>query len=165
MVLHGHPKTPKNTSFFGVTQPPGVAQPYILGDTTRPRHVTCVLVWSKSDRRRLRKTLHKQTDKQTDTTKIMVTWPWTKNAQFTNLTINEFHQVMSSAVGWWSRTVKPVSHSFTGQSQCSEFSSALWHCWLHFAWGVAEAKRILVTAICVSVCSSPHSHTTARNRM
>jgi len=34
-----------------------------------------MLVWSKSDQRRLRKTLHKQTDKQTDTTKIMVTWP------------------------------------------------------------------------------------------
>jgi len=24
---------------------------------------------------------NKQTDKQTDTTKIMVTWPWTKNKQ------------------------------------------------------------------------------------
>jgi len=48
--------------------------PYILGDTTRPRHITCVLLWSKSDQRRLRKTLHKQTDRQTDrqtdTTKI-----------------------------------------------------------------------------------------------
>jgi len=37
------PKTPKNTSFLGVTQPPG-AQPHILGDTTRPRHITYVLV-------------------------------------------------------------------------------------------------------------------------
>jgi len=37
--------------------------PYILGDTTRPGHVTCVLVWSKSDQRRLRKTLHKQTNR------------------------------------------------------------------------------------------------------
>jgi len=27
MVVHGRPKTPKNTSFLGVTQPPGVAQP------------------------------------------------------------------------------------------------------------------------------------------
>jgi len=27
MVVHGRPKTPKNRSFFGVTQPPGVAQP------------------------------------------------------------------------------------------------------------------------------------------
>jgi len=27
MVVHGRPKTPKNTSFFGVTQPPGVVQP------------------------------------------------------------------------------------------------------------------------------------------
>jgi len=38
-------QTRKNTSFVGVTQPPGVAQPlYILGDTTRPRHITYVLV-------------------------------------------------------------------------------------------------------------------------
>jgi len=30
MVVHGHPKTPqntRNTSFLGVTQPPGVVQP------------------------------------------------------------------------------------------------------------------------------------------
>ena len=69
------PKTPKNTSFLGSPSP------YILGDTTRPRHITYVLVWSKSDQRRLRKTLHKQTNRQTDkpteTTKIMVTWLWT----------------------------------------------------------------------------------------
>ena len=79
------PQTPK-IQFLGVTQPPGDAQPlYSLGDTTRPRHITHVLVWSKSDQRRLRKTLHKQTNKQTDrqtdkptdTTKIMVTWTWT----------------------------------------------------------------------------------------
>jgi len=40
--------------------------PYILGDTTRSRHIAYVLVWSKSDQRRLRKTLHKQTNKQTN---------------------------------------------------------------------------------------------------
>jgi len=44
----------------------------------------CPIVWSKSDQRRLRKTLHKrtnrQTNRQTDTTKIMVTWPWTINS-------------------------------------------------------------------------------------
>ena len=87
MVVHGHPKTPKNTSFFGSPSPQGSHSPYILGDTTRPGHVTCVLVWCKSDRRRLRKTLHKQTDrqtnKQTDTTKIMVTWPWTNKGKYT----------------------------------------------------------------------------------
>jgi len=44
----------------------GSPSPYILGDTTRPGHVTCVLVWSKSDPRRLRKTLRKQTNRQTD---------------------------------------------------------------------------------------------------
>ena len=60
------PKTHKNTSFLGVTQPQGSHSPYILGDTTRPRHITYVLVWSKSDERRLRKTLHKQTNKQTN---------------------------------------------------------------------------------------------------
>jgi len=27
MVVHGRPKTPKNTSFLGVTQLPGVVQP------------------------------------------------------------------------------------------------------------------------------------------
>jgi len=27
MVVHGCPKTPKNTSFLGVTEPPGVTQP------------------------------------------------------------------------------------------------------------------------------------------
>ena len=35
----------------------------------------------------------------------------------------------------------------------------------HFTWGIAEAKCILVTAVCVSVCPSPHSHTTAWTRM
>ena len=82
------PKTPINTSFLAVTQGPGPHSPYILGDTTRPRRITYVLVWSKADQRRLRKTLHKQTNKQThrqtdkptDTTKIMVTWPWTSRA-------------------------------------------------------------------------------------
>ena len=59
-------KTPKNTSFLGATQTPGVAQPLYSRDTTTPRHITCVLVWSKSDQRRLRKTLHNQTNKQTD---------------------------------------------------------------------------------------------------
>ena len=38
------PKTPKNTSFIGVTQPQGSHSPYILGNTTRPRHITYVLV-------------------------------------------------------------------------------------------------------------------------
>jgi len=77
MVVHGCPQTPKIQVFWGSPSPQGAHSPYILGDTTRPGHVTCVLVWSKSDRRRLKKKLHKQTDKQTDTTKIMVTWPWT----------------------------------------------------------------------------------------
>ena len=74
------PNTPKNTSFLGVTKPQGSHSPNILGDTTRPRHITktYVQVWSKSDQRWLRKAA--QTNKPTDTTKIMVTWPWTKNS-------------------------------------------------------------------------------------
>ena len=64
--------------FKGSASPQGSHSPYILVDTTRPRHITYVLVWSKSDQRQLRKTRHKQTERQTDTTKIMVTWPWTK---------------------------------------------------------------------------------------
>ena len=31
---------------------------------------------------------------------------------------------------------------------------------LRFAWGITEAKCVLVTAVCVSVCPSQHSHTT-----
>jgi len=58
------PKTPKNTSFLGVTQPQGSHSPYFLGDTTRPRLITYVQVWSKSDQRRLRKTA--QTNRHTD---------------------------------------------------------------------------------------------------
>jgi len=87
VVVHGRPKTPKNTSFLGSPSPQGSYSPYILGDTTRPRHVTCVLVWSKSDRRRLRKLCtnkqtNKQTNRQTDTTKIMVTWLWTNTCRY-----------------------------------------------------------------------------------
>jgi len=71
------PKTPKNTNFLGVTQPQGSHSSYILGDTTRPRHIAYVLVWSKSDKDGWEKLCtNKQTDKPTDTTKIMVTWPW-----------------------------------------------------------------------------------------
>jgi len=75
------PKTPKIQVFQGSPSLQGSHSPYILGDTTRSRHITYVLVWSKSDQRRLRKTrsaqTNKQTDKPTDTTKIMVTWPRT----------------------------------------------------------------------------------------
>ena len=38
------PQNPYKYKFLGVTQPPGVAQPYILRDTTKPRHITYVLV-------------------------------------------------------------------------------------------------------------------------
>ena len=32
MVVHGHPKTHKNTSFWGSSSPQGSHSPYILGD-------------------------------------------------------------------------------------------------------------------------------------
>jgi len=60
------PKCLKIQVFWGSPSPHRSYSPYILGDTTRPGHVTCVLVWSKSDRTRLRKTLHKQTNRQTN---------------------------------------------------------------------------------------------------
>jgi len=56
------PKTPKKYKFFRCPQ--GSHSPYILRDTTRPRHITCILVWSKSDQRRLRKS-SAQTNRQT----------------------------------------------------------------------------------------------------
>jgi len=74
------PKTPK-IQVFRVTSPQGSHSPYILGDATRLRHITCVLVWSKSDQRRLSKTLHKQTD----TTKIIFTWSWTNYVRLGHL--------------------------------------------------------------------------------
>jgi len=61
------PKAPKNTSFLGVTQHPGVAQPHILGDTTRPRHITCprlIEIGSKTAEKNCAQT-NRQTDKQT----------------------------------------------------------------------------------------------------
>ena len=64
-MVHGRPK-PLKIQVVGVTQPQGSHSPYILGDTTRNGHVTYVLLLSKSDQRRLRKTLHKQTNRQTD---------------------------------------------------------------------------------------------------
>jgi len=39
MVVHGRPKTPKNTSFWGSPSPQASYSPYILGDTTRPGNV------------------------------------------------------------------------------------------------------------------------------
>jgi len=44
MVVHGRPKTPKMQVFWWSPSPQGSYSPYILGDTTRPGHVTCVLV-------------------------------------------------------------------------------------------------------------------------
>jgi len=51
-----------------------------------------------------------------------------------------------------------------GGHQCSSLEYNYCCYLLHFAWGIAEAKCILVTAVCVclSVCPSPHSHTTGQ---
>ena len=109
MVVHSRSKTPKNTSFLGSPSPQGSHSPNILGDTTRPGHVTCVLVWSKSDRRRLRKTLHKQTDKQTDTTKIMVTWPWTnESGKYCHRVPHSLSAICQSLTGHMWRHIVPV---------------------------------------------------------
>jgi len=67
------PQAPKNTSFLGSPSPEGSHSPYILGDTTRPRRITCpslIEIGSKTAEKN-----SAQTNKQTDTTKVMVTWP------------------------------------------------------------------------------------------
>jgi len=69
-------KTPKIQVFLGVTQPPGVAQPlYSRGHNKTQTYNICPSLMEIGS-----KTAEKnsaQTDKPTDTTKIMVTWPWT----------------------------------------------------------------------------------------
>jgi len=44
MVVHGRPKPLKIQVFWGSPSPQGSHSPHILGDTTRPGHVICVLV-------------------------------------------------------------------------------------------------------------------------
>jgi len=79
----------KIQAFLGSPSPQESHSPYILGDTTRPGHVTYLLVRSKSDQRRLRKTLHKQTNKQTNKQTIKHT-----NRHYENnghLAVNQFY--------------------------------------------------------------------------
>jgi len=67
-VVHGRPQTPKNTSFLGSPNPKGSYSPYILGDTTRPGHVTCpslIQIGSKTAEKNSAQT-NKQTDRQTN---------------------------------------------------------------------------------------------------
>ena len=65
----------------------------------------------------------------------------------------------------------------SGKNQTREYVTTLcvvstlnFHC-LHFAWVVDDAKCIVVTRVCVSVClclsvcPRPYAHTTARTRM
>jgi len=58
-------KTPKNTSFSGSPSPQGSHSPYILGDTTSPRHITYVLeIGSKTTEKNSAQT-NKETNQQT----------------------------------------------------------------------------------------------------
>ena len=82
--------------------------------------ITYCLVWSKSDQRRLRKTLHKptnkQTDKPTDTTRITVTWPWTNTCACYALVCQFFCELWLTfhKMGvLWTRMVSS-SKTFTG---------------------------------------------------
>jgi len=66
------PKPPKH-KFLGVTQPEGSHSPYILGDTTRPGHVTLcpslIEIGSKAAEKNSAQTnrqTNNQTDRQTD---------------------------------------------------------------------------------------------------
>ena len=59
------PKTPKNTSFLGVSQPQGSHSPYILGDTTRPRHNMYPSLIEIGSKMAEKNCTNKQTDKQT----------------------------------------------------------------------------------------------------
>jgi len=67
MVVHGRPKTPKNTS-FGVTQPQGVVQPlYSRGHNYTQTCNMCpslIQIGSKTAEKNSAQT-NKQTDKQT----------------------------------------------------------------------------------------------------
>jgi len=63
-----NPKTPKDTSFLGVNQPQRSHSPYILGDTTRPRHNICpslIEMGSKTAAKNSAQT-NRQTNRQTD---------------------------------------------------------------------------------------------------
>jgi len=68
MVVHGRPKTHKNTSFLGVTQPPGVVQPlYSRGHNKTWTCKICpslIQIGSKTAEKNSAQT-NKQTDKQT----------------------------------------------------------------------------------------------------
>jgi len=68
------PKTPENTSYLGVIQPPGVAQPlYSREHNETQTYKICpslIEIGSKTAEKN-----SAQTNRQTDTTKIMVTWP------------------------------------------------------------------------------------------
>ena len=74
---------PLKIQVFWVTQPPRVAQPlYSRGHNyTWTCNICTSMIQIGSDGWEKLCTNKQQTNRQTDTTKIMVTWPWTKNAQ------------------------------------------------------------------------------------
>jgi len=60
------PKTPKMQAFYGSPSPQGSHSPYILGDTTRPRRITCPSMIEIGSKTAEKNSAHKQTNKQTD---------------------------------------------------------------------------------------------------
>jgi len=68
MVVHGRPKTPKNTSFLGVIQPPWVVQPlYSRGhNQTRTCNMCPSLIQIGSKTAEKNSTQNKQTNRQTN---------------------------------------------------------------------------------------------------
>ena len=140
------PKPLKIQVFWGSPSPQGSYSPYILGDTTRLGRVTsltCVLVWSKSDRRRLRKTLHKQTNRQT-------------NRHYENnghLAVNQYFLEPGAMAHthrlndhFWNVPSSCVAHLILGCDWCrpgrevTQSSSSFLHAYTHFSPGIERVQ-------------------------
>jgi len=79
--------------------------------------------------------------------------------------VRVFSCSLLTSAGWLSIVVIVCCH-FTATLQSAAPGEHRQHSkyllYSSFVWVVDDAKCILVTRICVSVCPSPHSHTTAR---
>ena len=84
---------------------------------------------SKFDQNRIKdgweKTLHKQTNKPTDTTKIMVTWPWTKNVDAQKKRSGREVRVVSPEAG---------RESMVGEINVKEVAQRLDECVAGWSW-------------------------------
>jgi len=101
-VVHGrrcNPRAPKPLKiqvFKGSPSPQGSHSTYILWDTTRPRHITqtynicpnLIEIGAKTAQKK-----SAQTNKPTDTTKIMVTWPLGHKAKMQQKTTSHFCRI------------------------------------------------------------------------